>query len=107
METEKSDFKLIKIEFTAFNMIGEKTFVNDLTDSEGYGNLIIEDKTLEEAKAKLKSMCYSVVIHRILEYDLKILDKKETTVVSRFEMESQLKKAKEELENKEDESGVE
>ncbi len=82
----KSNFKLTVIEFTAFNSDGEKFFISDLSDEHGNGKLIIQDQqtSTEDAVKSLQSLCSTVEVHKVTEYDLEIVDKKETIVKERF-----------------------
>ncbi len=91
----KSNFKLTVIEFTAFNSEGEKFFISDLSDENGNGKIIIEDNktTPEDAIESLKNLCSTIQVHKVIEYDLKVLNKIETIMEEKFKPKKQLEDA--------------
>jgi hypothetical protein len=84
---EKENFKLTVLEFTAFDSDGKKYFIADLSDENGDGKVVIKDNetTVEKTIESLKHLCNTVVIHKVTEYDLSVLGKKETILNQKFE----------------------
>mgnify|MGYP001590209009 CR=1 FL=1 len=82
----KGKMRLIVIDFTAFNMAGERQFITDYADDNGEGQHITRNKDAQEAVDFLKSICHTVMIHSIIEYDLEIISKKETIVTPKYQI---------------------
>lgn len=92
---ENGDFKLTIIEFTAFNSEGEKLFIKDYSDHKGNGKMILPNSksSTEEAIKSLEKICNTVVVHKVTEYDLNVIGKKETIFTEKFEPVKQLENA--------------
>lgn len=92
---EKENFKLTVLEFTAFDSEGQKYFIADLSDENGDGKVVIRDNetTVEKTIESLKHLCNTVVIHKVTEYNLNVLDKKETILNQKFQIKNVLENA--------------
>jgi hypothetical protein len=92
---EKKNFKLTVIEFTAYGKDGEKFFIADLSDENGDGKVIIKDDEtkVEDAIKSLEHLCNTVEVHKVIEYELSVVSKKETTYKEKFEPVKQLENA--------------
>ncbi len=88
----KSNFKLTVIEFTAFNSDGEKFFIADMSDENGDGRVVIKDDetTADKVIDSLNHLCETVEVHKITEYDLSVVGKKEIVLKPKFEPEKQI-----------------
>lgn len=82
--TTKKKMKLITVWFTAFNSLGEKHHITDVTDSNGKGEREFVEDDFKHVRAKLYRLCSSVVIHKYKEYELEILSEKEVLLNEAF-----------------------
>ena len=59
----------------------------DLSDENGNGKIIIKDDEtkVEDAIKSLEHLCNTVEIHKVTEYDLSVVSKKETLFKQKFE----------------------
>ena len=92
---EKENFKLTVLEFTAFDSEGKKYFIADLSDENGDGKVVIKDNetTVEKTIESLKHLCNTVIVHKVTEYNLNVLDKKETILNQKFQIKNVLENA--------------
>ncbi len=81
---DRGKMRLVVIDFTAFNMAGERQFITDYTDNDGEGQHIARNKTKQEAIEFLNGICNTVIIHKTVEYTLEIIDKNETIVTEKY-----------------------
>lgn len=91
----EGNFKLTVIEFTAYGKDGQKFFIADMSDENGNGKIIIKDDEtkVEDAINSLEHLCNTVQVHKVLEYELSVVSKKEALLKEKFEPVKQLENA--------------